>query len=117
MSDDTQPPVPTNAEDLKRQKALSAMESTSIVADDSAAPSSSTSTANPEALGAALGSITAAAAAAAPPKPATSAVKIKAEDVALVMDQFELTKPKATDALRRNGGDIIVTLRALVTAS
>lgn len=32
------------------------------------------------------------------------------------MEQFELSKPKATDALRKNGGDVVTTLRALVTA-
>lgn len=32
------------------------------------------------------------------------------------MEQLELSKPKATDALRRNGGDVVATLRGYVTA-
>jgi len=109
MADDV-PALPTNAEDLKRHKALSAMESTSIVTDSAPPPSTA---ANPEALGEALGSITAAAA--PPPKPTSTAVKVKAEDVNLVMEHFELNKTKATDALRRNAGDLMATLKNLVS--
>lgn len=84
MSEDA-PPLPTNAEDLKRHKALSAMESTSTVADtDSAA----TTAADVSALGEALGSISSAVKpeAAGAGKPAASAaVKVRAEDVLLVV--------------------------------
>lgn len=77
--------LPTNAEDLKRHKALSAMESTSTVADDDSAASTSTNTtSDPSALGEALGSISAVPAP-TPPKPANVAVKVKQEDVALVV--------------------------------
>lgn len=84
MSEET-PQLPTNAEDLKRHKALSAMESTSTVADDDSAASASTNTtSDPSALGEALGSISAAPAP-TPPKPANVAVKVKQEDIALVV--------------------------------
>ena len=167
MSEET-PQLPTNAEDLKPRKrrskmesTLSAMESTStVVGDDSAASAPTNTTSDPSALGEALGSISAAPAP-TPPKPTNVAVKVRQEDVALVvspipfsscplclvwvvvvagdgkdllyvrnpstlkadmyllrekMEQFELSKPKATDALRKNGGDVVATLRALVTA-
>ncbi|KAI5808793.1 hypothetical protein DFH27DRAFT_522204 [Peziza echinospora] len=114
MSDDL--PQPTNAEDLKRQKALDAIESTSIANDDAPPPPNPTT--NTEALGKALGSITSAAAApASKPSSAAAAVKVKPEDTNLVMDQFELSKQKATEALKANGGDVIKTLRALVHAT
>jgi len=83
--------------------------------DDSAASTSTNTTSDPSALGEALGSISAVPTP-TPPKPVNVAVKVKQEDVALVMEQFELSKPKATDALRKNGGDVVATLRALVTA-
>ncbi|KAF8453127.1 hypothetical protein BGX38DRAFT_1268898 [Terfezia claveryi] len=108
------PPLPTNAEDLKRHKALSSMESASTVSSTDDAPSTSSS--DPSALGAALGSITFKPAPETTSKP-TVAVRVKAEDVAFIMEHLDLPKPKATDLLRRNGGELITTLRAFITAA
>ncbi|KAF8422515.1 hypothetical protein EV426DRAFT_718180 [Tirmania nivea] len=107
-------PLPTNAEDLKRHKALSSMESTSTVSSTDDAPSGGSSSSDPSALGAALGSITSAPAPAPTSKPA-AAVKVKAEDVTFIMEHLDLPKQKATDLLRKNGGELIATLRAFVT--
>ena len=78
------PPLPTNAEDLKRHKALSSMESTSTVSSTDDAPGSGSSSSDPSALGAALGSITSKPALALTSKP-TAVVKVKAEDVAFIV--------------------------------
>ncbi|RPB21605.1 hypothetical protein L211DRAFT_851322 [Terfezia boudieri ATCC MYA-4762] len=109
------PPLPTNAEDLKRHKALSSMESASTVSVSSTDEAPSTSSSDPSALGAALGSITSKPAPVTTSKP-TVAVRVKAEDVAFIMEHLDLPKPKATDLLRRNGGELITTLRAFITA-
>lgn len=85
MSDDTpDAPLPTNAEDLKRHKALSAMETTSTVADSDTGSSST----DASALGEALGSIKSAALPPSTPsgtRSVSAAVKVKPEDVALVV--------------------------------
>ena len=78
------PPLPTNAEDLKCHKALSSMESTSTVSSTDDAPGSGSSSSDPSALGAALGSITSKPALALTSKP-TAVVKVKAEDVAFIV--------------------------------
>ncbi|UNI23668.1 hypothetical protein JDV02_009474 [Purpureocillium takamizusanense] len=44
------------------------------------------------------------------------AVKVDAADVALVVDQLELTKPKATELLKAHDGDAVKAMSAFVAS-
>ncbi|KAJ3474579.1 hypothetical protein NLG97_g9780 [Lecanicillium saksenae] len=102
---DEQPPVPANAEDRKAASALANLDSN----DDAAASSSA-----PVDL-AAINKATKGAAAAA--KDAYKNVKVEAADVALLVDELELPKPKATELLKRHEGDAVKAMRAYVAAA
>ncbi|KAK2761315.1 hypothetical protein FQN54_001837 [Arachnomyces sp. PD_36] len=54
----------------------------------------------------------AAAAAAAAEAKRKRAIKVSAEDVALLVDELDLTKPKATDFLKSHDGDPVKAIRA-----
>ncbi|OAL73231.1 hypothetical protein A7D00_3005 [Trichophyton violaceum] len=43
------------------------------------------------------------------------AVKVAAEDVNLLVDQLDLTKPKATELLREHDGNAVKAIRAFIT--
>ncbi|TGJ86409.1 hypothetical protein E0Z10_g2350 [Xylaria hypoxylon] len=42
-------------------------------------------------------------------------VKVDAADVALLVDELELTKPKATELLKAHDGDAVRALRAFIS--
>jgi len=44
-------------------------------------------------------------------------IKVDAADVALLVDQLDLTKPKATDLLKAHDGDAVKAMRAYVAAN
>ncbi|KAI0517175.1 hypothetical protein F5B22DRAFT_131747 [Xylaria bambusicola] len=44
-------------------------------------------------------------------------VKVDAADVALLVDELELTKPKATELLKVHDGDAVRAMRAFITVS
>lgn len=44
-------------------------------------------------------------------------IKVDAADVALLVDQLELTKPKATDLLKAHDGDAVKAMRSYVAAN
>ncbi|KAF3938783.1 hypothetical protein ABW19_dt0202224 [Dactylella cylindrospora] len=109
------PPPPTNAEDAKTLKALSALDAGHSSLDDNSSSSASANT-NVEALGKATAGLSSLSAG----KPADAAgakkvtVKVAAEDVALIVEEMEISKVKATELLRANGADLNKTLRAMI---
>lgn len=118
---DQPPPLPKNAEDRKAASALASLDTPS----DAAATPSSNDNVNSEAVSQAMlklgggqdnksekpaaAAASSAAAAAAVKK---KNVKVDAADVALVVDELEVTKAKATELLKANDGDAVATLRA-----
>ena len=50
------------------------------------------------------------------PAPARKNVKVDAADVALLVDQLDMTKPKATELLKAHDGDAVRAMRAYVSA-
>ncbi|KFH46447.1 hypothetical protein ACRE_027390 [Hapsidospora chrysogenum ATCC 11550] len=58
----------------------------------------------------------AAAAAAAAAAPARKTVKVDAADVALLVDQLDMSKPKATELLRAHGGNAVEAMLAYATS-
>jgi hypothetical protein len=120
------PPVAASAEDRKAASALAALDSTTL--EDTTSPTSpSAGGANDAAAvrdamarleGKSLTKPTAAAQGgkAGVTVPVVSkAVKVDQADVALLVDQLELSKPKATELLKTHGGDAVKALRAYVT--
>ncbi|KAK6527223.1 hypothetical protein TWF281_010412 [Arthrobotrys megalospora] len=111
------PQKPTNAEDAKTLKALSNLDTHSSL-DDSSTPASNS--ANAEALGkatAGLSSLSAGAGKAADAGAKKVIVKVAAEDVAVIVEEMEVSKAKATELLRANGADLNKTLKAMITPS
>ncbi|KAK6349313.1 hypothetical protein TWF730_010062 [Orbilia blumenaviensis] len=111
------PQKPTNAEDAKTLKALSNLDTHSSL-DDSSTPTSNS--ANAEALGkatAGLSSLSAVAGKAADAGGKKVVVKVAAEDVAVIVEEMEVSKAKATELLRANGADLNKTLKAMITPS
>lgn len=106
---DEQPPVPANAEDRKAASALANLDANDDAAGASSAPVDM----------AAINKATkgGAAAAAAAAKDTYKNVKVEAADVALLVEELELPKPKATELLKRHEGDAVKAMRAYVTAA
>ncbi|KAK1254636.1 hypothetical protein MKX08_008631 [Trichoderma sp. CBMAI-0020] len=115
-----QPPLPKNAEDRKAASALASLDTPS---DAAATPSNDN--VNSEAVSQAMlklgedkakkpaaNTASAAAAAAAAPVAVKKNVKVDAADVALVVDELEVNKAKATELLKAHDGDAVATLRA-----
>lgn len=109
VDEDQSRPPPTSAEDRKAASALANLDggdgdsSASASAVDAAALSKATKV---------VPSASAAAAAAAPKKN----VKVDAADVALLVDECDLSKVKATELLRSFDGNLEATLRDFVKA-
>lgn len=106
---DEQPPVPANAEDRKAASALANLDDSH---DDTTTTSSSS--AAPVDL-AAINKATKSAAAAQ--DTAYKNVKVDAADVALLVDELELPRAKATELLKRHEGDAVKAMRAYVSAA
>ncbi|KAM0515512.1 hypothetical protein ACHAPE_006038 [Trichoderma viride] len=112
-----QPPLPTNAEDRKAASALASLDTPS---DAAATPSNEN--VNSEAVSQAMLKLggdekgkkpaTATTTAAAAPAAVKKNIKVDAADVALVVDELEVTKAKATELLKAHDGDAVATLRA-----
>lgn len=110
-------PAVKSAEDRKAASALANLDTT----DDASAASKNV---DQEAVGQAmknLGGATSTSttkgsstAANAPPK---KAVKLDAADVALLVQELELPKPKVTEMLKSCDGDVVETMRTYVTPS
>ena len=110
---DEQPPVPANAEDRKAASALANLDDSR---DDAAAGSPSSAPVDLAALDKATkgSNVSAPASAAAA---AYKNVKVDAADVALLVEELELPKPKATELLKRHEGDAVKAMRAYVAAA
>ncbi|KAJ5090776.1 hypothetical protein N7532_009460 [Penicillium argentinense] len=116
--------LPANAEDRKAAVALSSLNTNEITTE--AAPAKGGS-AEQEALSKAMDRLEIAAGQApgaqktAGPQKKDSGVKktvkISATDVALLADQLDLHKTKATELLRAHEGDVIRAMRAFISPS
>ncbi|KAI9818707.1 MAG: hypothetical protein M1832_004183 [Thelocarpon impressellum] len=113
--EDETPSIPKSAED---RKAAAALSSVAARDDDAAQPAKEV---DQEALGKAIKNldIGAGTAGAAKKEPAEKkkVVKVDQADVALVMDELDLSKIKATDLLRAHEGDAVKAMEVFVTAS
>ncbi|TQV96925.1 hypothetical protein V2A60_000436 [Cordyceps javanica] len=107
---DEQPPVPANAEDRKAANALANLDDTR---DDAGASSASVDLAaiNKATKGGAATST------ASNKDAAYKNVKVDAADVALLVEELELPRPKATELLKRHQGDAVKAMRAYVSAA
>ncbi|KAM3502194.1 hypothetical protein MY10362_005019 [Beauveria mimosiformis] len=114
MADEQPPTVPSSAEDRKAASALANLDSH----DDAAATTTSSSSVDLAAInkatkgssGSGSGSGSSSSAA------AYKNVKVDAADVALLVEELELPKPKATELLKRHEGDAVKAMRAYVAA-
>ncbi|KAI9682119.1 MAG: hypothetical protein M1817_000173 [Caeruleum heppii] len=114
VEEDT-PALPKSAED---RKAAAALSSVTAVDDDKPQPRG----ADQEALGKAMKNLdldqsTAAKPTANADEKTKKAVKVDPIDVTLLVEELDLTKPKATDLLKSYDGDAVKAMRAFVTAS
>lgn len=107
MADDEQPPVPANAEDRKAASALANLDANDDAASSSAAAPVDLAAINKATKGGAS----------ATAKDAYKNVKVEAADVALLVEELELPRPKATELLKRHEGDAVKAMRAYVTAA
>ncbi|KAL2785634.1 hypothetical protein BJX66DRAFT_314376 [Aspergillus keveii] len=126
----------TSAEDRKAAAALSSLNTTEITEDSPSAEGAARaapSAADQEALGKAMSRLEIASGGGAGSKDkgtagkkegakdvkkkvatATAAVKVSAEDVGLIVSELDLSKVKATELLKANGGDAKSALRAYI---
>ncbi|KAM3543155.1 hypothetical protein ARSEF1564_003960 [Beauveria bassiana] len=111
MADEQPSTASSSAEDRKAASALANLDSH----DDAAATSSSSvdlaavNKATKGGSGSGSGSSSSAA--------AYKNVKVDAADVALLIEELELPKPKATELLKRHEGDAVKAMRAYVAAA
>ncbi|OAA56086.1 hypothetical protein ISF_07684 [Cordyceps fumosorosea ARSEF 2679] len=105
---DEQPPLPANAEDRKAASALANL-------DDAAQEDASSSSAPVDM--AAINKATKGNSAAAAKDAAYKNVKVDAADVALLVEELELPRARATELLKRHEGDAVRAMRAYVTAA
>ncbi|EHK19209.1 uncharacterized protein TRIVIDRAFT_92975 [Trichoderma virens Gv29-8] len=99
-----QPPPPQSAEDRKAASALAALD-TPTDASSAAAPTNL----DQEAVSKAMRALNAAHGTSTTAK---KNVKVDAADVALVVDQLDVTKSKATELLKAHDGDAVAVMRA-----
>ncbi|KAM0743338.1 hypothetical protein ACQRIT_003515 [Beauveria bassiana] len=110
MADEQPSTVSSSAEDRKAASALANLDSH----DDAAAASSSSvdlAAVNKATKGGGSGSGSSSSAA------AYKNVKVDAADVALLVEELELPKPKATELLKRHEGDAVKAMRAYIAAA
>ncbi|KAJ5582605.1 hypothetical protein N7535_001225 [Penicillium sp. DV-2018c] len=118
---------PSNAEDRKAAAALSSLNTTEITTDGNPAGAQLTAGVDQEALGKAMGRLEIAAGQGSVGKQTggatadlvkkKAAVKVDQADIALLVDQLDLTKPKATELLKANDGDAMKAIRAFIAPS
>ncbi|CEI65294.1 hypothetical protein FVEN_g6278 [Fusarium venenatum] len=107
MADETPSQTAKSAEDRKAASALENLDA----ADSPSTPQNVDADAANKAIKT-LGGASKSAAAAASNKN----VKVDAADVALLVEELELPKPKATELLKSNEGDAVKAMRAFVKA-
>ncbi|KOS23413.1 hypothetical protein ESCO_006667 [Escovopsis weberi] len=96
------------AKSVEDRKAASALANLDASADDSAAAPSAAASAAAAAAAAAGSSSSASKQAKPAPK---KNIKLDPEDVALVVDQLELSKPRAIELLKQHDGSAVAVLR------
>ncbi|EGR48232.1 uncharacterized protein TRIREDRAFT_107793 [Trichoderma reesei QM6a] len=108
------PPSQTGtAEDRKAASALSNLDAPSSVDEASSSSTSTPANVDHEAVSKAISSKPAATGAASAAAAAKKSVKVDAADVALLVDQLEVSKAKATELLKAYDGDAVAALRAV----
>lgn len=112
MADEQPPVLPANAEDRKAASALANLDDSH---NDAGASSSSASAAPVDK--AALDKATKGSSVSASSAAAYKNVKVDAADVALLVEELELPKLKATELLKRHEGDAVKAMRAYVAAA
>ena len=115
VEDDVPPSAAAkSAEDRKAANALANLDA----ADDASASSSSRANVDQDAVNKAMknlpGGSAAAASSASGSAPARKNVKVDAADVALLVEELDLPKPKATELLKAHDGDAVNAMRAYV---
>ncbi|KAH6681057.1 hypothetical protein F5X68DRAFT_26176 [Plectosphaerella plurivora] len=101
-------PAAKSAEDRKAASALASLED----GDDAGAGNA----VDAEAAKKALGNLGGADSADKKALPVRSNVKVDAADVALLVAELEVTKPRATELLKAHDGDAVKALRAHISA-
>lgn len=96
----------TSAEDRKAASALENLD----------APSPSSTTVDTEAATRAMKNLSTNASSSGAGAPSSKNVKVDTADVALLVDELELSKVKATELLKSNEGDVVRAMRAFVAA-
>ncbi|KAK8253078.1 hypothetical protein HDK77DRAFT_169596 [Phyllosticta capitalensis] len=117
VHEDAQTPAApaSSAEDRKAAAAMSKLDAHQHD-DEAAAPKKGV---DAEALGKAMKNLDIKENNNVPPKKEETkkVVKVNPADVALLVDQLELTKPKATELLKANEGDLVKAMTAFVAVS
>jgi NACalpha-BTF3-like transcription factor len=108
---DVEDELPT-AKSAEDRKAASALASLDDIANDDAAASARN--VDQDAVSKAMKTLGGGSAAAR--KDAKPTVKVDQADVALLVDELDLSKPKATELLKSNEGDAVKAMRAYVSA-
>ncbi|KAL9110610.1 MAG: hypothetical protein Q9187_008028 [Circinaria calcarea] len=115
--EDDNPAVPASAEERKTAAALSSLDARN---DDEDTPSQKTNV-DQEALGKAMSQLGVNGGekekGKAKEAEVKKKVKVEAVDVALLVEELELSKAKATELLKAHEGDAVKAMRAFVTAS
>ncbi|QYS96637.1 HYPK_UBA domain-containing protein [Trichoderma simmonsii] len=101
------PPPPQSAEDRKAASALAALDTPTESSSSASAPTNL----DQEAVSKAMRALNTAPGASATAK--KNVVKVDAADVALLVDQLDVTKSKATELLKAHEGDAVAVMRAV----
>ncbi|KAI9715446.1 MAG: hypothetical protein M1812_005922 [Candelaria pacifica] len=118
IEDPDPPTVPKSAEDRKAAAALSSLDAR----NDDESTTTNKQLVDQEALGKAMKNLEIAGSAKkgsgkTVKREEKKAVKVDTADVALLVDELDLTKAKATNLLQAHDGDALRAMRAFVTAS
>ncbi|KAL6863159.1 hypothetical protein ACO1O0_003403 [Amphichorda felina] len=100
-----------SAEDRKAASALASLD-----AGNDSSSSAAKANIDQDAVNKAMKNLPGASATKQAPAPARKNVKVDAADVALLVDQLDMTKPKATELLKAHDGDAVRAMRAYVSA-
>ncbi|KAM3453257.1 hypothetical protein MY3296_003848 [Beauveria thailandica] len=113
MADEQPPTVPSSAEDRKAASALANLDSH----DDAAATTTTSSSVDLAAINKATKGGSGSGSGSSSSAAAYKNVKVDAADVALLVEELELPKSKATELLKRHEGDAVKAMRAYVAAA
>lgn len=109
---DVEDELQTIAKSAEDRKAASALASLDAAGNDDAAGSSKN--VDQEAVNKAMKSLGSSKPAVAPSTAPAKSVKVDSADVALLMDELEVSRPKATELLKAHDGDAVKAMRAWI---